>query len=67
MGIELLLDELKSCRGKVNIGTDQTLDKKAVDSWEEITRDIRDNATGAVRILDDLLVRFGTHPGAAML
>ena len=66
MGIDLLLDEVKSFREKVGVGRDQTLNMNAVDSWEEIARDVRDNATGAVRILDDLLVRFGTDPVAAM-
>jgi hypothetical protein len=58
MGIELLLDELRSFHEEKGPDMDGPIDDKFLDYWQEITRDISDNATGAVRILDDLLVRM---------
>jgi len=64
MGIELLLDELQSfhkrtletiekhCPGKT---TSLEIDEQAFEFWQEITQDIKDNAAGAVGILNDLL------------
>lgn len=48
MGIELLLEELKSYGDQK--GT--TLDK-AIDFWQDITCDIKENAAGAVGILNE--------------
>lgn len=64
MGIDLLLDELKCYHSGNKPATggsysrkpsSDVFDEEALEFWQEITRDIKENATGAVGILNDLL------------